>query len=78
MHRNETIDTALDEYRRAHLAVIACVERMPESRYDQPFWGDDPPPQKTVIEKIAGDTYDHYREHTEWIAEILQPKANVT
>ena len=26
---------------------------------------------KTVLEKISGDTYLHYREHAEWIREIV-------
>jgi hypothetical protein len=72
MHREEPVEAAVHEYRAAHRAVVGYVEAMPESRYGEPFWGDDPPPQKTVLEKIAGDTYLHYREHAGWIRDLLQ------
>lgn len=72
MHRDERVETTLEEYREAHGAVVEYVEAMPESRYGEPFWGDDPPPQKTVLEKVAGDTYLHYREHAAWIGDIVR------
>ena len=47
---------------------------MPESRLDELYWGDDAA-QRTVLEKVSGDTYLHYREHAEWIGELLAARA---
>jgi hypothetical protein len=31
-------------------------------------------PDRQLIEKIAGDTYEHYAEHTVWIKELLSAR----
>ena len=70
-HADDGLADVRREYAAAHKAIVAFLEQMPEARLDELYWGDDPPPQKTVLEKIAGDTYLHYREHAEWIGELL-------
>ena len=58
------------EFADAHWAVVAFLEAMPESRLSDLYWGDDAA-RRTVLEKVSGDTYLHYREHAEWIRELL-------
>jgi hypothetical protein len=61
-----------EEFAAAHIAIVALIEEMPESRYSERYWDDGP--DKTVLEKIAGDTYLHYQEHAGWIIEMLRTR----
>jgi hypothetical protein len=70
LHRDEPAGVLRAEYRAAHLAIVACIRQLPEERFAEVYWPDDPS-RKTVLDKIAGDTYLHYREHLEWIRELL-------
>jgi hypothetical protein len=67
----------MSEVRDAHAAIFAYLETMPESRLDDLYWGDDAA-QRTVLEKVSGDTYKHYREHAEWIGELVAAKTSTT
>ena len=60
----------LDESRAAHESVLAMLHGLTDGTLAQPYWADDPE-GRTVIEKIAGDTYRHYLEHRRWIIELL-------
>lgn len=73
-HRDAAVERVRDEFRAAHEAIVAYIELMPEDRLPAVYWNDDPS-ARTVLEKIAGDTYLHYREHTGWIGELIARKA---
>ncbi|MBI5289586.1 MAG: ClbS/DfsB family four-helix bundle protein, partial [Chloroflexi bacterium] len=70
LHAADTIEQVRRESADAHAAIVAFIEAMPEARLDDPYW-DDEPSGRTVVQKIAGDTYLHYREHGEWIYTLL-------
>lgn len=68
-HDRGVADT-LHEFADAHRAIIAFITEMPEGRLADAYWDDDPS-ARTVRNKIAGDTYLHYREHAGWISELV-------
>lgn len=70
LHADDPLVDVKREFADAHAALLAFLEGMPESRLSELYWGDDSA-QRTVLEKVSGDTYLHYREHAEWIAEIV-------
>jgi hypothetical protein len=70
LHCDDSVAAVRLEFRNAHAAIVAFIAAMPEQRLSEPYWDDDPS-GRTVLEKIAGDTYLHYREHAEWIGELI-------
>jgi hypothetical protein len=74
LHADDDIADVRREFADAHAAITAFLEAMLESRLSERYWGDDAA-QRTVLEKVSGDTYLHYREHAEWIGEQLATKA---
>ena len=69
LHGDRTVDQVRAEFRAAHESIVSYIERMPEDRLGAPYWEEDA--EKTVLDKIAGDTYLHYAEHAEWISELI-------
>lgn len=69
LQRDAPVTEVRKEFVDAHLAIVAFIDGMPEEQLARPYWDDWP--EKSVLEKIAGDTYLHYREHAAWIAELI-------
>ena len=68
-HRSESIAEVKAIANAAHAEMVAALShladadlRRPVSEYGMTTSGDRP-----LLEKIAGDTYEHYAEHTGWI-----------
>lgn len=70
LHRDDLVAAVRVEFAAAHAAIVAFIEAMPEARLADVYWNDDPS-GRTVLEKISGDTYLHYREHAGWIAKLV-------
>jgi hypothetical protein len=67
--RDRGVAETLREFREAHRAIVSFIAEMPEERLATLYWDDDPSARQ-VLDKIAGDTYLHYREHAGWISEL--------
>lgn len=70
MHADDALADVRREFGEAHQAIVDFLEAMPESRLAELYWGDDAA-KRTVLEKVSGDTYLHYREHAGWIRELV-------
>ncbi len=68
--RDRPLAETLREYGAAHVAIVEFIEAMPDAALSAPYWNDEPG-GRTVLDKIAGDTYLHYREHAEWIQKLV-------
>jgi hypothetical protein len=68
--RDRSVADTLREYAEARQAIVTFIGEMPEERLATPYWDDDPS-ARTVLDKIAGDTYLHYKEHAGWIRELV-------
>ena len=71
LHAGDTTGEVRAEFAAAHAAIVAFIEEMPEARLAETYWNDDPS-QRTMLAKISGDTYLHYRERAEWIGELIR------
>ena len=78
LHRDKTAEQALAYFREAHAALMDLLDRMSDTdlqlgyNHYQPndprAEGDDRP----VVDWVAGNTYDHYAEHVEWISQLVK------
>ena len=66
----QTADETMRVYTETHAAIIALIERLPEDAWSRAYWDDDPS-GRTVMEKVSGDTYQHYLEHRGWIMAMI-------
>jgi DinB superfamily len=66
---------ALDEMGRLHTAVVTAVTRLPEGdwlRKADVIYGEGQDPYPTSPEDIIGWLRDHYREHVEQSADLIE------
>ena len=63
--------------RRAHAEILAALERLTDADIAQSIaaYGADSTNTQTntrpLLNKIAGDTYEHYTDHTRWIKALV-------
>ncbi len=68
-HKDQPLAEALAAFRSSYRELLASVQRLPEADLTRPLLGES-----TVLDIIAGNTYDHYPEHLEAIQAAF-PKA---
>jgi hypothetical protein len=69
-HKNQSLTGVLDDFHRSHAAIVTAIDQLSDADLARPYW-DDEPDGRTVLEKVAGDTYRHYLEHRRWILDML-------
>lgn len=71
--RNRDLPSAkkLDEFNKAHAAVLEAIGRMDEADLQGPNNRSDPTDARSLLEGIIGNTYEHDLEHLGWIKEML-------
>jgi hypothetical protein len=73
-HRHDTVPEALAYFRGAHEQLMAVLRRQTTEDFQRPyatfFDAGREPSQQPVLEAVAGNTYDHYPEHVQWIKEL--------
>jgi hypothetical protein len=69
-HRGRDAANVLRDFRRSHAQVMALLAELDEVAFWMPYWQDDPS-GRSVMEKVAGDTYKHDLEHRCWIEELV-------
>lgn len=66
--RAQTLPQVLEGFRNSHAEIVSYITNMTDADLQAPLAPDDDRPRGA---KIAGDTYEHYAEHTKWIRELL-------
>jgi uncharacterized damage-inducible protein DinB len=63
----------LSELERGHDEVVAELTRLSDTDLERTIadFGSDPNDARPIRQKIAGDSYEHYAEHTLWLGELL-------
>jgi hypothetical protein len=71
--RSLPVQSVLDEARATHANVLEALEQVRDGDLSRTLAEFSPgeTSQRTLLEKIAGDTYEHYAEHVTWIGELL-------
>jgi hypothetical protein len=59
--------------RRAHAELLSALGKLTDADIHKPVteFGAAPTDTRRLLDKIAGDTYAHYAEHTGWITTLL-------
>lgn len=77
MHRNKTPEEALDYFHQSHAVLMKRLAtlsdddlRLPYNHY-QPEEPIDAADNRPALDWVAGDTYDHYPQHLEWINQLI-------
>ncbi|MEA4908456.1 MAG: ClbS/DfsB family four-helix bundle protein [Chloroflexi bacterium] len=74
--KSRPLPEVLADFRRTHQELLAALVRMSDEdlfrpyRYYQPEASGDNAGQPVVL-WLAGDTYEHYAEHLEWMQAII-------
>jgi uncharacterized protein (TIGR03083 family) len=68
-NKERTPADVLAAFREARTQTLAVLDELDESVLRAPYWPDDP--DRSTIEKIAGDTYLHDLEHRRWIQDLI-------
>jgi hypothetical protein len=78
LHQSKTPEQALAYFRDTHAVLVELLGKMSDAdlqlsynhyQPDDPRNTDDDRP---VRDWVAGNTYEHYAEHTEWINQVLK------
>ena len=70
VHSTDTAEEALGYFRDAHAQLMAALGKLSDGDLQKPyshFQPGDPDEKRPVIEWVAGNTYEHYAEHIDWI-----------
>lgn len=70
-HRDWPAQRALDAFRGTYDRLWSALEGLGEEALHGPYVPSDPADHRTLMEGIAGNTYQHYDEHRQWIKEAL-------
>lgn len=73
-HRAESISDVKAFANAAHAEMLAALSHVTDADLQRRVgdYGMQSNPERPLLEKIAGDTYEHYAEHRGWIAELLR------
>jgi hypothetical protein len=73
-HRSSSVGEIKALANAAHADMVAALSRLADADLRQRVgeYGMSTNPDRTLLEKIAGDTYEHYAEHAGWIKQLLQ------
>lgn len=70
-HKNRALDEVLQDFRATHRAIFDFVAQMDENDIFDPnrfAWRNGSP----AFDMLAGNTFEHYDEHRQWILEALE------
>jgi hypothetical protein len=78
LHRHETPDEVVAFSQETHATLMRRLRSMSDAdlrrsyNHYQPNDPRDPGDDRPVLEWVAGNTYDHYAEHIDWINQVLK------
>ncbi len=75
LHENETEDVALAYFRDSHARLVSALGKLSDADLQKPYshyQPTDPDEKRPVVGWVAGNTYEHYAEHIEWINQLLR------
>ena len=76
-NRGRGADEVLGEAERVHQELVDALDELPEEHYGNPARFRDMPADWLPWQVIAGNTYLHYREHTEDVRSWLDGQVTV-
>lgn len=74
LHQTDTPDEALDYFRDSHARLVSALGKLSDADLQKPYshyQPVDPDEKGPVVGWVAGNTYEHYAEHIDWINQLL-------
>ena len=74
LHQTDTPDEALDYFRDSHARLVSALGKLSDADLQKPYshyQPADPDEKGPVVGWVAGNTYEHYAEHIDWINQLL-------
>ena len=74
IHQGDTPDEALGYFRDSHAKMIAALDKLTDADLQKPyrhFQPSEPDENRPVAGWVAGNTYEHYAEHIDWINHLI-------
>ena len=78
LHEHETSAETLEYFRDSHAQLMAILDKLSDADLAKPYshyQPSDPDEKRPVRGWVAGNTYEHYAEHVEWINQLLSQPA---
>jgi hypothetical protein len=75
LHEDETAAQALEYFRDSHAQLMAVLGKLSDGDLAKPYshyQPTDADEKRPVRGWVAGNTYEHYAEHIEWINQLLR------
>jgi hypothetical protein len=78
MHRNKAPEEALEYFRQTHALLLKLLRTMSDDdlrlpyNHFQPNEPRDASDNRPALDWVAGNTYEHYAEHVEWINQLVK------
>jgi uncharacterized protein (TIGR03083 family) len=75
LHENDTEDEALDYFRDSHARLVTALRKLSDADLQKSYshyQPTDPDENRPVVGWVAGNTYEHYAEHIQWINQLLR------
>ena len=74
LHEHETAGQALAYFRDSHAQLMAVLSELSDADLAKPYshyQPSDPDEKRPLRGGVAGNTYEHYAEHIEWMNQLL-------
>ena len=81
LHREKTPEQAVKYFRDTHAALTRLLGKMSDAdlqlsyNHYQPNQPRDPADDRPVLDWVAGNTWEHYAEHIDWINQLKESSA---
>lgn len=75
LHADETPEQVLKYFRESHSALMDALGKLSDADLDKPyshFQPSDPDVTRPVSDWVAGNTWEHYAEHIDWIDQLIK------
>jgi hypothetical protein len=74
LHATDTADEALGYFRDSHAQLMAAIGKLNDADLEKPYsnyQANEPDEKRPVVGWVAGNTYEHYAEHIDWINQLI-------
>jgi len=74
LHETDTPEEALGYFRDSHARLVAALGKLSDADLQKPYshyQPKDSDEKRPVVGWVAGNTYEHYAEHIDWINQVL-------
>lgn len=76
-NKNSSAEATMNLFHNAHMELLGELAKLSDADLMKPYSHFAPNEKnaddtRTVLAEIAGNTYEHYAEHVQWIGEMLK------